>query len=943
MAGKSLHPNEKEGKMLTKMRVWTGTTLLVCLATLCISSDDAELTSSTTQPALFPGPVLPESPHQHDEWPHPDTRLPASLVNATDSLFSQGMADPRGCEYRAVQVAVGNVWSGGGEPVATHGWVFPDPQRSPRQFVVCWNGLVYPAVKVGPPADVKADIDGTISRDQDTRKPKGEQGRDVPDFRSMGQEEAAVSFETMATIKVCLLLRAGETDLARQYWEELFRNPAGHESNTAGCYMQIATEWALDAFDRAVCAHMRGDDAVSAAMARLLTAASPQIEGADPGRQAPGTPRKPSQNAAGASRRTEHLSFLEPLAALLADEERRVNAQSKPMPLEQATKIPDQSRRIAALIEDFEEIKERQWGQPGGVGVDSSPIVIAIEKEGQSAVEPLIACLENDKRLTRSVSFWRDFSPQRNLIPVTRAAYLAICHILQTHEFGPASNGFNRGGGPDRKAIIAEVRAYWAKAKGKSPADMWYATLKDDGAGSSRWLEAALKIVQPVDVEARGGWVNDPVRKPGEIPATRGEPLRGKQNPSVSELLAKRIPQVADDYPNGNSDSIFRSHDGARMALAFHKWDPKAGFSTLQSQLARSKEVFARDRGNQATMLADDVAELTIASVAKGDQGALKDYAAWIRAQWPSRDNSAIPKMFRPMAQHPDQLEIATAAEALFNDPSSPWFCLPKGNPYQTFGPDGDMVASPLLCVPAFQKNVLVNLDDKTHVGAVSVVNGSLQVEMRSGLGFSAGITYPTDPLLPAAGEKREIRVCDWYASHLANLDGAPEFEFFWPEKRREEAIKAASEFVRRWAARFAPNDLQDALDQKTFYRVHMTFPKLDHPATAADEKEGRAVFSIAELGKAKVVHLKPFPISAKWKTFKQVVVHYQTNDRNTGAVKNVTIFDQDGVVWQAEEVMEGKKLERYYGFVGNHVIAKVPAEDIQLFPDVPAWDLLPQ
>jgi len=57
---------------------------------------------------------------------------------------------------------------------------------------------------------------------------------------------------------------------------------------------------------------------------------------------------------------------------------------------------------------------------------DFSPIVQALEQEGESAVEPLLECFANDDRLTRSVSFGRDFQLERNLIPVARAAQAAL-------------------------------------------------------------------------------------------------------------------------------------------------------------------------------------------------------------------------------------------------------------------------------------------------------------------------------------------------------------------------------------------------------------------------------------------------------------------------------------------------------------------------------------
>src|SRR6185503_15591563 len=40
----------------------------------------------------------------------------------------------------------------------------------------------------------------------------------------------------------------------------------------------------------------------------------------------------------------------------------------------------------------------------------------------------------------------------------------------------------------------------------------------------------------------------------------------------------------------------------------------------------------------------------------------------------------------------------------------------------------------------------------------------------------------------------------------------------------------------------------------------------------------------------------------------------------------------QAGIVWQAEEAREDGRWRRYYGFVGRHARARVPAEEIE-FP----------
>ena len=55
----------------------------------------------------FEGKMIPEPPSQGQPWTVPATTLPRFLVTATGILFEQGVADPRGCEYRQVEIGIG--------------------------------------------------------------------------------------------------------------------------------------------------------------------------------------------------------------------------------------------------------------------------------------------------------------------------------------------------------------------------------------------------------------------------------------------------------------------------------------------------------------------------------------------------------------------------------------------------------------------------------------------------------------------------------------------------------------------------------------------------------------------------------------------------------------------------------------------------------------------
>src|SRR6185369_8042396 len=144
-------------------------------------------------------------------------------------------------------------------------------------------------------------------------------------------------------------------------------------------------------------------------------------------------------------------------------------------------------------------------------------VVAALIKEGEPAVEPLLACMETDPRLTRSVGFSRDFHRDRIIVSVRGAARAALDHILRAN-FSDAP----------------EARAFWARNKGVPLQERWYRMLQEE----SGWaLEAARNILQPeneIGVPGTGHYWNLPV-KPGESLKLRGETLRNKKNPSVAE------------------------------------------------------------------------------------------------------------------------------------------------------------------------------------------------------------------------------------------------------------------------------------------------------------------------------------------------------------------------------------------------------------------------
>jgi hypothetical protein len=524
------------------------------------------------------------------------------------------------------------------------------------------------------------------------------------------------------------------------------------------------------------------------------------------------------------------------------------------------------------------------------------------------------------------------------LIAVDEAAYVALTRILKTSRFGPAStHGYDRS---RRRTVAGEIRALWAKTRGGSAADRWYATLADDHGTPEQWVEAAGRIVQPVDVEVRGGWVNEPQRKPGEVPAMKGESLRTKRDPTVSELMKRRVDQLS-AMGSAGSERTFNLHKACDVALCLGAWDRAAAGPVLLKQIARCRDYprdNAWDRGSWTLqILGRYIARMTISAARGGSAEALAAYADWVRTITPESVSDYGGDVLEPLWRFHDDPKVAAAAEWLFNDRDSPWRSLIAADAKLRHGLPLEMVRSPLVGLPAFRTALLRGLKDTAKVGTVTPDgNGRLQIEFDGAGTTGTMMRYADDPLAPKRGTAVPFRACDLYAWRLSELEGTPLCELYWPQEKRDAAVAAAAEFLERWGDRFAFKDQPGVLSElRDAPPARMTFPRLDRPATEADVKAGRAIFSLGGASdRVRVWPMPHVPMKGKWTTLKEFPRQRQTYEPKTGKSGLQLDYEQVGRIWQAEEVREGDHWRRYYGWVGRYRIAKVPADEIEIVPD---------
>ena len=890
----------------------------------------------------FAGKSIPDPPHQRDPWTPGETKLPRFLVRATEALCEAGVADPRGGEYREVEV-------GDGALVKTRGFVLPERPGDAGRFVVGWDGVVYPAFTVGGPADLEADVRTLAEALRKSRQesPGADRFGQAGGFGSGGRfggmffgEAGPEGVESLSPLKVCLLLRLGRADLA----ESLFAagttwtpdRPRPDLTDYRITFVTLANEWSSRVFSRLTSAHVRGDDVVALDAARRLDAFSKAVEvkAAAMGFQINGG------NPFGRPIPTSYLHSLGELPLFLADQERRAKEPPRgPIP----PRGGDPSARVAALIRDLDQIHVSQMSVPGSANPGSGEAVHLLVQEGDAAVGPLLDAFVSDTRLTRSMSMGRGGSVG-HIHPVTDAIYSALIQLLRTDKFLADGDYMAQTTPEGRKKLAAAMRAFWEKNRAVSLVERWYRDLRDDRAGAERWKEAIgglTSVTESTWEPGIGRVIVTRTAKPGEKPPMAGESLRSRRNPSVTELIGRRIAEMTRDRPSTLPDFGLISACG--LAVSFARWDEAAAMPTVKTLMDACREKsLEKDHNQSDNGYGRTIAQLTLLRDRAGDRSALDDYASWVRQIVPKSVEHSAADSLKPLWTYPDRPSIDAATKAMFTDPKSPWLPLVSREQSRHYFTFEDPIASPLIALPWFREAVLAALADRSKVGTVSPSEGgNMPYRMDWGMSSSFGGS-PQRVIAPEDRPRGEVRfrACDWAAWKLSMLDGAPECEPYWPEAKRDAAVAAATEYVRRYGRRFsaeAPTNERDFPHP----RAHLRFPTLGRPASAEDVREARAIFSLDGEGEARVAAMPSgFPLRARWTTLTAFPVDQQVSyaDEKGSHTETRRDYLRDGWVWQAEEVKKGDRWERSYGFVGHATIARVPAAEIE-FPSTAYWN----
>jgi hypothetical protein len=418
-----------------------------------------------------------------------------------------------------------------------------------------------------------------------------------------------------------------------------------------------------------------------------------------------------------------------------------------------------------------------------------------------------------------------------------------------------------------------------------------------------------LYLVEKTNVEAApgsgrswGAWTSWAL-PPGEVPQMRGEPLRTKTNPSVSDLLVKRLKEVEEQKKDIQTYMFGSVGD---FALVLADWDGKAHLDDLRAITKILTDRFNGARWESYAIIGA-LTELLDKRISWGDPDAASEYSSMVVGWDPNGVQGGGLGFLDVISHHPDDPTLAATAEKLFSDPKLGWINS-SGNAFSSRVPIGT-IRSALIGVPGFREAVVRALGNTGKAGTVT-------------LGADGGFTNPwsgrgegdkDNPDAPRAGTAVDFRVCDIYAHEISFLPGAPKCALYGPLAKRDQQIEACIEYLQRYSNDFKydpdhpPGTLPGA-DSAPIY-----FPKLDHPATPDDVSEGRAIFSLS--GSPRLVKIS-LPVSATW----------------TGRPDR-----PGGTVWQAEELLVDGKWQAFFGFTGGDSfvsgkspIAKVPASEIE-------------
>lgn len=675
-----------------------------------------------------------------NDWTIPSkTTIPTEYLAATKALLGNGLADPRGGEFHKVTVLLGNAtgWTrdqGLGEK-QSYGWILPDKQ------VVLIDGLRYP---------MKTDLG--VAKLNDLVEDKQN------DRRFTSNDGIEVDQSSIAT--PALLLVCGETTLAEQSWKKVGASQVDatlkfYAHLTYRYYMQVA---------QCLINHKDAEAQVWATKLALVSSLREQA-GLNYGKDTVGwrfDAEEPKRILRDVTRRAEHPKRKFDLVA-----------NSKLGPKE----------RIAGLVEALDEVAARQWGQPGGISWMNDPITSAIAKEGKAVVPTLLDVIENDDRMTRSVSFGRDFFPMRTIHTVRTAAYACLRTIW------PSSSTVRND---DPKERITKLRELWKSSEKLTEEERWLIVLRDDAGSGKTWLPAAQHLTDPLNIVRGGG--GGMTISPNKTKVMHGEPLRAKYDSEIVALLNKRIDSLAkiEEFSH-----YFEFTDGLSLAHCLALWSGKSAIPSLQRATKNTLTMvplWTKSGGEIYSNLIRPFSMVIADRSNLGDKTAAQDFATLL--PYASTKGFDTPNILLPLWKCPQDKEMQKAGAQLLAK-----ILVDTSKPSRTVGvnPIESLLNAPMLLSPAFRAFLVDAIALPKEIGTATVVVDPTQGSIRYRFGNNGGGSMQAPKgmdVAPYTAKDISLNAGDFIAQRVAGAKDAPQFLLSWPEGKKAAAKKEIAKWL---------------------------------------------------------------------------------------------------------------------------------------------------
>ncbi len=697
-------------------------------------------------------------------WNPQKTTIPNTYVLAAKELLGHGLSDPRGGKLRRVKVLIGNAsWSDKFSEYSTIGWVLSGGKK-----VVLVDGLTY---------DVASDLGG--ANESEFLKTFGDMNLPLNTFsRSVWVTDATIALPA-------LLLIRGETKLAEEIYVEVISHlsVSPHHLN----------RFLFDRYKMQV-AHclMSKRDKESVYWAKKLFEV---------------VTRKGVDNLPIELNSNDLEYSIETVKQILNDTIRRANHHSGAIDLATISKLR-QDLRIEALIKRLDEIAVRQMGQPGGgFNLLGDPAVQALIKEGAAAVPALLDAIENDQRLTRSVTFGRDFFPMRTILPVEWVATRCLS------ELWPSSGLEKQKPKADR---VQRLRKIWTETSSMTEPERYLRVLKDDSAGGQVWFEAAKSLTRRIRIEPTVGSAAGQTKR-----ILFGESLRMKHGEELVRLLVKRNEQVVSIPKERDTSKLYRFEEGMQIAHCLAKWDLTRASQSLKLSCENALQI-AHDWKESSyypeTMLFNTYALLICDLILANDLEAAKYYSRLENLCHLSLNIQT--NILRPLWVAPDDVEIQKIGKSMLNSFLSN--LKTKGASDPDFGLmficDGLRV--PLINSPAYREALVEALRCNVFVGSARIKESGkdfiLEHRLLGGGQGNRGPISRSDATEMSRGFVL-ITAADYICQQIAFLKGAVPFSMVWPGTKRFEGIKKTIDWLQDasvdWEAVSKDQEYYDYID----------------------------------------------------------------------------------------------------------------------------------